>query len=68
MAKPNADPIADANREWRAAMKDPTYAAWYRQRLRDLIERCSFPDRTAELREILKEVEAMDGDDVRLQV
>lgn len=30
-------------------------------RIRDLIERCEFPERKAELRETLKEVEARDG-------
>lgn len=65
MPKPPADPIADQNREWLRQMADPTYAKWWRQRMRDLIERCEFPERKAELRILLKEVEARDGDGLR---
>lgn len=63
MPKPAADPIADANREfWRRVREDESYRRWMLERLRDLIERCEFPERTAELVKTLKEVEARVSD------
>lgn len=62
MAKTPADPIADANREfWRRVREDESYRRWMLERLRQLIECCTFPERKAELLETLKEVEARDG-------
>ena len=43
MAKRDADPIALANAEWRKAMADADYAAWWRSRMRELIRICEWP-------------------------
>lgn len=61
MPKPPADPITLANAAWIVAMRDADYAAWYRQRLRELIRICEWPDRKAELVKLIKEMEAVNG-------